>query len=149
MARGDPWLRKLFIFAVSGTIQPSACRIRPMRAYSQSSSAEQAGRWLGYACKRVLQSEPRVTAWLVKQGIPFGVSKSTVWIIKLAILAAVIYLSLVVALFLVALVVFAHLMSNADLSTEQDQPEWRNGVSGFGLYTRDEYRIDPHVFHDD
>ncbi|MPN10034.1 hypothetical protein SDC9_157327 [bioreactor metagenome] len=37
---------------------------------------------------------------------------------------------------------------NSDLGDELPEPEWRNGPTGFGLYTYDGFRIDPHVEDD-
>ena len=52
------------------------------------------------------------------------------------------------ALLLVLVMVVAWMARNADLGDELPEPEWRNGPAGFGLYTYDGFRIDPHVEDD-
>ena len=52
------------------------------------------------------------------------------------------------ALVMVCVMVVAWMARNTDLGEELPEPEWRNGPAGFGLYTYDGFRIDPHVEDD-
>lgn len=49
---------------------------------------------------------------------------------------------------MVCVMVVAWMARNTDLGEELPEPEWRNGPAGFGLYTYDGFRIDPHVEDD-
>lgn len=95
-----------------------------------------------------MRCENQLAAWLVQVGVPVSTSKFVIWIIRFAVLAAVLSLSFVAALLLAALVLIMRMLANADLSTDRDQTEWRDGLLGFGLYDRKGFRIDPHESDD-
>lgn len=66
------------------------------------------------------------------------------WAAKLIVLAALFYFFFWVALIIAIALAVAGLAQRADFSEDEDKPEWRDGVFGFGLYHRDGTRIDPH-----
>ncbi len=70
------------------------------------------------------------------------------WTAKLAVLGLLLYVAFWLAMLLVFAVVAAWVARNLG-PDETPEPEWRNGPAGFGLYTYDGYRIDPHVSDDD
>lgn len=114
-----------------------------------SSRAENVGRrlgrmWLGFVCR-----EKHVVSWLVGQGLSTSTAQATIWIGRLVFLAAVFYFSIMLAVLVAALLIVAMAVSQADLSVDEDQPEWRDGLLGFGLYNRDGFRIDPHDPNDE
>src|SRR5258708_1784776 len=125
-------------------------KVAAMKANTEyNSTAERTGAVIGRAWRRWLRQEHRLIGWLVSKGLPATTAKTLLWIVTLAALAVLLY----VALWLTLLLAFAFSVAcaarNADWDEEDHQPEWRNGVSGFGLYTTDGYRIDPHNSDDD
>ena len=68
--------------------------------------------------------------------------------VKLAALGVLLYTTFWLALVMVCVMVVAWMARNTDLGEELPEPEWRNGPAGFGLYTYDGFRIDPHVGDD-
>ncbi|MBN0401372.1 DUF3742 family protein, partial [Pseudomonas aeruginosa] len=71
------------------------------------------------------------------------------WVVKLVALGVLLYTASWLALLLVAAVVAAWVARNAGLDDDPTEPEWRNGPAGFGLYTYDGFRIDPHIEDDE
>lgn len=100
--------------------------------------------WRGY-----LRREQRVAGWLVTRGVRAGAATAVLWIVKLAVLGMLLYTVSWLVLLLAFAVVAAWLARNAYADDEKPEPEWRNGSAGFGLYTDDGYRIDPHVSDED
>lgn len=94
--------------------------------------------WRGY-----LRREQRVAGWLVACGVPAGATTAVLWIIKLAVLGALLYSAFWLALLLAFAGIAAWMVRNvdADESSDDDEPQWRNGLDGYGLY-RGEVRID-------
>lgn len=109
--------------------------------------AERFGRWLGRAWRGYVGRERQVAGWLVTSGVSAGGVTALLWIIKLVVFGGLLYVAFWLALLLVFAIVVAWAARNADW--EVPQPEWKNGPAGFGLYTHDGYRIDPHVSDDD
>ncbi|UBT80430.1 DUF3742 family protein [Pseudomonas amygdali] len=119
-----------------------------MNARTHRSIPERIGHRLGRAWRAGVLTERRVSAWLVRQGIPKGFAVVLLWAVKLACLGVMLY----VATGLAALMLFAVVAAWAARNTEaasMPEAEWRNGPAGFGLYTYDGFRIDPHVSDDD
>ncbi|MDC8640750.1 DUF3742 family protein [Xanthomonas hortorum] len=119
-----------------------------MKTNPQSSNPEKLGRWLGNAWRSYAMGERRLFDQLVCKGMSPAVLKILFWTVKLTVIALLLYFVFWVALLLVVLVGAARLASNADLG-EMPEPEWKNGPAGFGLYTYDGFRIDPHVSDED
>lgn len=109
---------------------------------TQIGKSERFGRWLGRGWRGYARRERRVSAWLVARGAPAVAATALLWIIKLIVLGAMLY----VAFWLALLFLFAVVAAWAARNMEPDhvQPEWRNGAFGFGLYHADGSRIDPH-----
>jgi len=84
--------------------------------------------WSGF-----VRLDRNACGWLVAQGLPAGLAKTILWVVKLAVLGVLLYS----AFWLALLLVFA----DADESSDDDEPQWRNGLDGYGLY-RGEVRID-------
>ncbi len=110
-----------------------------------NSNAERFGHWLGGMWRGYARRERRVSAWLVAQGVPAGGAVALLWLVKLSVLALLLYAVFWLALLFVLIVVAAWLASNsAHDEEEQTQTEWRYGPAGYGLYSSDGYRVDPH-----
>lgn len=82
-------------------------------------------------------------------GVPAGATTAVLWIVKLAVLGALLYFAFWLALLLAFAVTAAWLVQHGDPDQEEPQPEWREGPNGFGLYDKSDWRIDPHVTDDD
>lgn len=87
--------------------------------------------------------------WLAAKGIPANVAKILLWSIKLFLLALLFYSLFWIGLIIVAIWVVVKLSWVDRLSCQDREPEWRMGTAGFGLYTYEGHRIDPHVEDDD
>ena len=106
-----------------------------MSTTTRISTAERLGRSFGRGWRAYARGERRASNWLVSKGVPMAGATVLLWTVKLVVLGLLFY-----AVFWMA--------RNADLNDELPEPEWRNGPAGFGLYTYDGFRIDPHVQDD-
>jgi len=113
-----------------------------MNTTTRISTAQRVGRWLGRGWRSYLRGERRASAWLVMRGLPSRTALVLLWALKLAVLGALLYAAFWLALLLVFLVLVVQGHDTVDW--EIPEPEWRYGHAGYGLYTHDGYRIDPH-----
>ncbi|QPS45620.1 DUF3742 family protein [Burkholderia humptydooensis] len=120
-----------------------------MSTKTHRSHAERLGRWLGRMWRAYVRREREAVAWLVAQGMPAGGATTTLWIVKLGVVAILFYAVFWLALLLIFAVVAAWLAEHGGLDQDDPQPEWREGPNGFGLYDKSNWRIDPHVSDDD
>lgn len=87
----------------------------------------------------------RAQGWLLAQGWAPGIAKAALLAVKLAAIGVLLYTAFWLALLLAFALVGAWVVRNDDGSyDEEHKPEWRYGPAGYGLYTHDDYRIDPH-----
>lgn len=119
-----------------------------MNTTTRISTAERLGRTLGRGWPAYVRGERRASSWLVSKGMPAAGATALVWVIKLVALGVLLYTTFWLAMLLVCVMIVAWMARNADLGEELPEPEWRNGPAGFGLYTYDGFRIDPHVEDD-
>ncbi|MBE2321230.1 DUF3742 family protein [Xanthomonas citri] len=119
-----------------------------MNTTTRTSTAERLGRAFGRGWCAYARGERRASNWLISKGVPVAGAVVLVWAVKLAALGALLYTTFWLALLLVCVMVVAWMARNAGLGEELPEPEWRNGPAGFGLYTYDGFRIDPHVEDD-
>jgi hypothetical protein len=111
-----------------------------MKPTARITFAERTGRtWRGF-----LRRERNACAWLMAQGMNAGLAKGMLWLVRLALLAALLYGAFWVALLLAFAFAGAWVARNADWDEETSQDEWEYGPAGYGLYTPDGHRIDPH-----
>lgn len=120
-----------------------------MSGHLRKSKAERVGRWLGRGYRGLMRQEQRLRLWLVGLGVPATGAKVFAWCLRLSVIVLLLSVSIVLAMIVFGLWVIGRGVARSDLSYRTPEVEWRNGHSGFGLYTRDEFRIDPHVFEDD
>ena len=101
------------------------------------------GQGAGRAWRGYLRREQRVAGWLVTRGVPAGGATAVLWIVKLTVLGMLLYTVSWLVLLLAFAVIAAWMVRNvdADESSDDDEPQWRNGLDGYGLY-RGEVRID-------
>ncbi|MCC4595413.1 DUF3742 family protein [Xanthomonas campestris pv. phormiicola] len=93
--------------------------------------------WRGYVCR-----ERHVAHWLVDRGLPTVGAGVLLWSIKVALLAALLYLAFWLTFAFALVVAFGWMAANADLEPQEPKLEWQDGHSGFGLYDRNEWRHD-------
>ncbi|WP_339649847.1 DUF3742 family protein [Halopseudomonas pelagia] len=111
-----------------------------MNTITRISKVERFGHWLGRKWRGYMRGERRLSGWLATHGLPAFLSTALVWVVKLAVLAGLLYIAFWLALLLVFAIVAAWTVRNTDWDEEQGT-EWRTGSSGFGLY-RGDVRID-------
>jgi len=119
-----------------------------MNTTTRITTAERFGRWLGRGWRGYVRGEQRVLAWLVAKGVPMAVAAVLVWAVKLAILGGLLYVAFWVALLILFTMVAGWAAKNPDQDNEDypwaQEDELRYGEAGFGIYTADGHRIDPH-----
>lgn len=112
-----------------------------MNARPHGTNAERTGRWLGRAWRGFVRQEAGAVRWLVSQGLPPGVARLLLWIVKLAAFGVLLYATFWIALVLLLGVAAAWAVRNSD-PDDDNKLEWREGHSGFGLYDENEWRHD-------
>ncbi|AIX73475.1 TPA: DUF3742 family protein [Pseudomonas aeruginosa] len=116
-----------------------------MKTAAQTTFAERLGRTLGRAWRGCARLDRRAQGWLLAQGWAPGIAKAALLAVKLAAIGVLLYTAFWLALLLAFALVGAWVVRNDDGSyDEEHKPEWRYGPAGYGLYTHDDYRIDPH-----
>ena len=121
-----------------------------MKKNSSVSFSRKAGRVFGRAKHGWIQQEKSLITWAAKQGAPVAVVEGLLWVVKFVVLAALLYGAfwITVMVGLIAVAIWGYWSSDWD-QTDEDEPEWRNGDVGYGLYTREGHRIDLHIREDD
>lgn len=120
-----------------------------MNTTSRTSTAERLGRALGRGWRAYVRGEWLASHWLVSKGLPMAGATALLWVVKLVVLGLLFYAAFWLALLMVFVMVVAWIAHNSDLGDELPEPQWRNGPAGFGLYTYDGFRVDPHVQDDE
>ncbi len=116
-----------------------------MKTAAQTTFAERLGRTLGRAWRGCARLDRRAQGWLLAQGWAPGIAKAALLAVKLAAIGVLLYTAFWLALLLAFALVGAWVVRNDEGSyDEEHKPEWRYGPAGYGLYTHDDYRIDPH-----
>ena len=120
----------------------------PVGGRVMSSSAERAGRMVGGVWRRLAAGERMLQHWFARMGWPAPAAHGLVWICRLLVIAVVLWFSTIFALVLAALALLV-LLPKLSPSADEDRPRWRYGNLGFGLYSRNGFRIDPHESSDE
>ena len=116
-----------------------------MKTAAQTTFAERLGRTLGRAWRGCARLDRRAQGGLLAQGWAPGIAQAALLAVKLAAIGVLLYTAFWLALLLAFALVGAWVVRNDDGSyDEEHKPEWRYGPAGYGLYTHDDYRIDPH-----
>jgi hypothetical protein len=115
-----------------------------MSTTTRISTAERLGRSFGRGWRTYVRGERRASNWLVSQGAPRAGASALMWVVKLGGLALLLYSAFWLALLLVCLLLVArgYGQDSDDFSPPRD--ELRHGEAGFGLYSSDGHRLDPH-----
>ena len=108
--------------------------------------AMQFGQWLGRRWLGFLRFEERVLMWLERTGAPMPISKILCWRLKVVIIVALLYVAFWITLFVIFITAGACsvIYSNSSIDMTDKHPQWRDGLSGFGLYDERGIRIDPY-----
>lgn len=128
--------------------KPVVVKVNAMSGYAKNSKAERAGRWLGRAYRGLMRQEQRLRLWLVGLGVPAKGAKVFAWCLRLSVIVLLLSFSVVLAMIALGLWLIGRGVDRSDLSYRAPDVEWRDGPSGYGMYTDDGYRIDPHVHED-
>ncbi len=104
--------------------------------------AERFGHWLGRVWRGYAGCGRQIANWFVARGVPNIAAIALLWIVKLLVLAVLLYVLFWLVLVLMFVIVVVLGARGADWKLPE--PEWKDGPAGFGLYTFDGYRIDPH-----
>ena len=117
-----------------------------MNTTTRIRTAERLGRTLGRGWRAYVRGERRVSSWLVSKGMPAAGATALVWVVKLVALGVLLYTTFWLAVLLLLGVAAVWMAGNSardeDRWTQQD--ELRNGEAGFGLYSSNGQRLDPH-----
>ena len=118
-----------------------------MTIASKPSWAHRLGEQAGHAWRWLARQDRRAAAWLTTQGLSAGAAKAMSWVAKLLVLGALLYVAFWLTL-VVMFVFVATWLAGAVDGTTDDKPQWRNGLSGYGLY-RGDVRVDPGATDDE
>lgn len=111
-----------------------------MGRYSPIGRAEKAGRRIGGAVRRLTLRNGTAT----RLGHLPIVARVVLWTVSLVTVALLVVIAFWFALLVGALLAIAAVFARVSGSGGQSQPEWRQGLLGFGLYDDKGFRIDPH-----
>lgn len=121
-----------------------------MKTAAQITFAERLGRALGRAWRGCARLDRQAQGWLRARGLVPGAARAVSAVVKLAALALLLYSAFWLALLFACALAGAWLLRNDDGSyDEEQQTERRYGPAGYGLYTSNDQRIDPHDPDDD
>lgn len=109
----------------------------------RSNVFHQLGRIAGRTWRWLASQETSAKNKLVLNGLSVSAAKVVLWVANLAVLGVLLYMAFWLATVLLVFIFVGWTARNADCDYKVE-PEWRQGQAGYGLYTRDEYRIDPH-----
>lgn len=103
--------------------------------------AHRLGRAAGRSVRWLQRREYQAIGWLVAEGLPAPVAAALLWIVKLIVLAGLLYTAFWLAMLLMFAVIASWAINNTS-SDDDELAEWRVGLSGYGLY-RGDTRVDP------
>lgn len=104
---------------------------------------ERLGRALGRAWRACARLDRRAQGWLRARGWAPGAARAASLVVKLAVIGVLLYSAFWFALLVAVLIAAAWSMRNSPNWIRNDeQPEWREGHGGFGLYDKNEWRHD-------
>lgn len=112
-----------------------------MPTQAHPSLAERFGRRLGLGWRAYLRLERQTVAQALERDVPRAITIGGLWLVRLLLLGGLLYVASWVGL-LMAVAVLAAWVACKPPSSDDEESEWREGPSGFGLYHGDT-RIDP------
>jgi len=118
-----------------------------MSTNNHINNAERLGHWLGGLWRGYARRERQAVAWMAAEGVPAGVAAALLWVAKIAVLGALLYVAFWIALLVVFATLAAWAARNTDIS--EDAGEWRHGPEGHGYYEHGVRTDYGRVFEDD
>lgn len=117
-----------------------------MNTTTRISIAERLGCALGRGWRAYARGERRASNWLMSKGVPAAAAAALVWVVKLVALGVLLYTTFWLAVLLLLGVAAAWMAGNSAKGDDRwaQQDELRNGEAGFGLYSSNDQRLDPH-----
>ncbi|HDS1368474.1 TPA: DUF3742 family protein [Stenotrophomonas maltophilia] len=115
-----------------------------MNTTTRISTAERLGRAFGRGWRAYARGERRTSNWLVSRGVPVAGATVLLWAVKLVVLAWLFYSFFWLALLLVGIMFGARGFGKDGEDFSLPRDELRQGEAGFGLYSSDGHRLDPH-----
>lgn len=94
------------------------------------------GRGAGRAWRGYLRREQRVAGWLVTRGVPAGAATAVLWIVKLAVLGALLYSAFWLALLLAIARLLHGSCSTTTLIKRNRNPSGGKAPTASGFMTR-------------
>src|SRR3546814_20655210 len=98
--------------------------------------AHRLGRAAGRSVRWLQRREYQAIGWLIAEGLPAPVAAALLWIVKLIVLAGLLYTAFWLAMLLMFAVIASWAINNTS-SDDDEIEEWRVGFSGYGLYRGD------------
>ncbi|MDA8448953.1 DUF3742 family protein [Acidovorax sp. NCPPB 3859] len=113
-------------------------------ATSQSKTplSRRAGRAAARTWRWLLVRNGQFTGWLIGAGAPTSVAKAVSVCALLLVVGVLLYGAFWLGMLVIVVIAALWLICRVDLRDHEQEPRWRDGVAGFGLY-RGEVRIDP------
>ncbi|CAI07460.1 conserved hypothetical protein [Aromatoleum aromaticum EbN1] len=115
-----------------------------MKTTAHTRFAEHAGRSLGRMWRVLVRLDRKAQGGLVTQGWSLGAASAALLVTKLVLFGVLAYVAFWPAMSLALLALVAwNMRGSATWDAEgKDEPEWREGHGGFGLYDKNEWRHD-------
>lgn len=95
-----------------------------MKASGNTSRSERFGRWAGRMCRGYMRRERTGVDWVVARGAPRGAAVALLWIVKLGVLALLLYAATWVALLVILAVAVVWIAGNA---SQHESTTWAIG----------------------
>ncbi|WP_342745765.1 DUF3742 family protein [Pseudomonas abyssi] len=111
---------------------------------TRSNNAEHFGQSLGRGWRSYRRTELRLTDWFVSKGIPAAVAMALLWAVKLGVLALLLYVAFWFVLLVGCLLLLARGVGESGDDVSAQHEGLRYGDAGFGFYSSDGHRLDPH-----
>lgn len=115
-----------------------------MKATAHTTFAERSGRALGRMWRVFVRLDRKAQRRLVMQGWSPGTASAALLVIKLIVFGVLAYVALWPTVSFALLMLVAWNMGGSAMwdAEGKDEPEWRDGHGGFGLYDKNEWRHD-------
>lgn len=106
--------------------------------------AERLGSWLGRCWRGYLRLEEVIILRLQRLNVPINLARIICWILEVIGLIVLLYVAFWITLIVLLIAAFVCGVLNFNSRANEEDSEWRDGLSGFGLYNQTGVRIDPH-----
>lgn len=115
-----------------------------MTKNKNASISERLGHWFGRVWRSFMRREAKLLSGLRQVGVPGFAAKTLLWSVKLILLVVLLYFAFWLTILLLVPVIALRVVVNVDPDSFEEEPEWRDGLSGYGQYDSSGVRVDPH-----